>query len=120
MLTKNKPKVGKCLIQYMDDKCDFDDFLYELDTLLQKKNPNGYWYAEVKNFGWLNQSGHRYLKATDGKTFLRQILPDTDCHFKVYAYPNGLAIQNYHHDSPTGNEWYYVVKITEEKYYGGV
>jgi len=116
MITKQKRKVGRCILQYTDDRSDYDDLLMELDTLLAKVNPEGYWYAEVKNFGWNNRDGHRYLKATDARTFLRGILPNCDCHFKIYGYPKGLAIQNWHHDSPTGNEWYYIKRITAKEF----
>ncbi|MBU2571578.1 MAG: hypothetical protein KJ725_16440 [Gammaproteobacteria bacterium] len=48
------------------------------------------------------------FEADDGKTFLANILPKTDCTFKVFLEQNIIRIQNFHHDSPTGNEWYTV------------
>ena len=49
------------------------------------------------------------MHADDGADFLRQVLPKkTECNFYVYPHGEvGLAINNYHHDSCTGREWYY-------------
>lgn len=92
-----------------EDDFAWEDLLTELQTLLNEKNPEGYWFAKVVNFGWRNMNGHQEFQTTDARTFLRKILPDTDCHFNIFDYKkNGLAIQNYHHDSPTGKEWYYI------------
>ena len=114
-------KIGKLIIEWVgdserDDEFAWDDFLVNLDEELKKKNKDIYWYVEVENFGWMKRSGHKYFTAKDAREWLSAILPDADCHFKIYNYGKGLAIQNYHHDSPTGNEWYYVKPITESTY----
>ena len=90
----------------------WEDFTEYLTTILDRKNPDGYWKAQVRNFGWRNLDGVKILQAGDGASFLREILPKTDCHFCIFNYGKGLAIQNFHHDSPVGNEWYYVVPTT--------
>jgi hypothetical protein len=90
----------------------WEDFTEYLTTILKRKNPDGYWKAQVRNFGWRNLDGVKLLRAKDGAGFLREILPQTDCHFYIFNLGNGLAIQNFHHDSPVGNEWYYVVPTT--------
>jgi len=62
------------------------------------------------NFGWREIGGHKLMSTDDGTDFLLQILPDTDCTFYIYAYgDDGLKINNFHHDSPTGREWYYAL-----------
>ena len=89
---------------------EWDEFTDALSEIIKDKNPGGSWYAEVKNFGWDNRDGQKTFNAVDGQAFLRSILPQTDCTFHIFHYGRrGLAIQNYHHDSPVGNEWYYVV-----------
>lgn len=95
----------------------WDDLMENLKESMQKKNPNGYWRAEVKNFGWRSQSGEAEPFYTeDPAELLRKILPDTQNTFKIFNFGKGYAIQNYHHDSPTGREWYYVVPISDTEY----
>ncbi len=76
---------------------------------MTKKNDGIYWKEEVKNFGWRKLSGHKYFKAQEGTEFLRHVLPDTDNYFNRHNYRRDLAIQNHHHDSHLGDEWYYIV-----------
>ncbi len=92
----------------------WEDLTECLTTILKRKNPDGYWKAQVRNFGWRNLDGVKFLQAGDGESFLREILPKTDCHYYIFNYGKGLAIQNFHHDSPVGNEWYYVVRTAGE------
>jgi hypothetical protein len=74
-----------------------------------------YWTATVKNFGWRGQSGYKEPFIADtGEQLLQEILPKTDCTFKIFREGNELKIQNYHHDSPCGNEWY-EIRPHEEK-----
>lgn len=94
----------------------WDDFLTDLDNLISEINPNGKWAGKVKNFGWRSLSGYKEFDADNGKDFLRQILPDTDCTFNIFKFKRkGFAIQNFHHDSPTGKEWYYIVPLHLKK-----
>lgn len=107
-----------------DARFEWECLLGELDTLIKKFS--GYWWVEVTSFGWQALSGHQEFTAEDGQTFLQKLLPQTDCHFKIYYdddmdIPNwlsenvkklkGLRIQNFHHDSPTGREWYYALDV---------
>lgn len=77
-------------------------------TELMARNPHGGWKAEVNNFGWRSLNGSKLFHADTGKDLLGEVLPKCDCTFKVFRYGRGLAINNAHHDSPTGNEWYYI------------
>jgi len=117
-------KVGKLLLSSDDySQIDYDDYdilMINLDEIINKKNKSGFWFCEVENFGWRNLDGHRYLKAVTGQELLSGILPDCQCIFKVFNYGRGLAVQNWHHDSPTGNEWYYLRPISELQYNRGV
>src|SRR6266852_593415 len=80
----------------------WEDFTAYLTSILDRKSPDGYWKAQVRNFGWRNLDGVKFLQAKSGASFLREILPQTDCHFYIFNYGKGLAIQNFHHDSPVG------------------
>jgi hypothetical protein len=109
-------KIGKKLLIWDDLETDeintseeWDVLITELTVIIQKKNPSGNWHAEVKNFGWQALNGYQDFNTVDGREFLRKILPKTDCKFNVFNYGRGLAIQNFHHDSPTGKEWYYIL-----------
>ena len=95
---------------------EWDDLCRELEHYMDKFNPSGLWYARVKNFGWMKREGHKRFQATKGIELLRQILPDTDCSFRIYKYrKNGFAINNSHHDSPCGAEWYYITKPSRKE-----
>jgi len=91
---------------------EWEDFKNLLTEKMKKKNPDGYWKANVSNFGWRNLDGHKYLFADTGEKLIREVLPQCDCTFRFFNYGRGLAMQNFHHDSPTGNEWYYIMPIT--------
>ena len=95
---------------------EYENFLEYLTEILHKKNPNSYWKAVVNNFGWRNLDGHKIFQADTGQKFLDQILPKCQCTFYIHNFGNGIAIQNYHHDSPVGNEWYYLKPISEKTY----
>ncbi len=92
---------------------EWDDLTHALSERLEAINPDGRWYVEVRNFGWRKQSGYKEFMAVDGKAFLREILPDTDCMFRIYFHNREIQIQNFHHDSPTGDEWYSVLPVGE-------
>ena len=82
-------------------------------TELMQRNPHNDWRTEVHHFGWRSLNGYKIFSATTGKDLLRQVLPDTDCTFRVYRYGKGLAINNAHHDSPYWAEWYYILPYKE-------
>src|SRR5437016_3538443 len=52
----------------------WSDFTEYLTMILKRKNPNGYWKAQVRNFGWRNLDGVKFLQAGDGESLLREIL----------------------------------------------
>jgi len=87
---------------------EWDCLLDTLQGVLDEKNPDGYWKARVENFGWRNSGGQTSFCISNAKEILRKILPDCECTFYVYEDGPGLKIRNFHHDSPTGNEWYYL------------
>ena len=87
-----------------------------LTEVIQKKNSDGYWHAQVENFGWRSLSGEKYFYADKGSDFLQEILPKTDNHFKIYNWGRGIAINNAHHDSPVWKEWYYIKPVAQSTY----
>lgn len=93
-----------------------------LSEYLDKINPDGYWVASIENFGWRSTSGYSYIRTDEGKEcsaiqLLRKVLPDTDNHFYVYKHKRGIKINNYHHDSPSGREWYYLIPIKSSTFF---
>lgn len=103
------------------DSCEADDFtmddlLDELTEVILELNPAGFWFGTVKNFGWMNRSGTTYFIAETGIELLGAVLPKTNCSFKIFQEDGVLKIQNWHHDSPTGNEWYVLKPITYKEY----
>lgn len=95
---------------------EWEWLLEDLNSILSEKNSDLYWRAEVKNFGWDKRSGYRYLKVSNAEDFLYAVLPDTDCRFRIHDCEKGIAIRNFHHESPTGNEWYYVLPCPQNEY----
>lgn len=95
---------------------EWESLLQELTDKLNEINPVGNWHADVENFGWRGLSGLLDFSADEGKAFLAKVLPDTDCTFKIYLeVDNVIKIQNFHHDSPTGNEWYTIRPVGDEE-----
>ena len=104
------PKVGKFIGKATndcgDDSC-WDELSFKMAYYMKDKS---LWNAKVENFGWDNLSGTKEgIKATCGGQILMAILPNTSCSFEVYRYGRyGFAVNNAHHDKPTGGEWYYI------------
>ena len=101
---------NSCL--YDDEwECECD----ALTELMKEKNPDGYWRAEVSNFGWRHQDGKMPEFFCDkGDDLFEKILPKTDCTFKVYDREDCIAINNAHHDSPCWAEWYYIYPVKQD------
>lgn len=90
------------------------EFLLDnLQELLEAINPGKTkkWIGVVENFGWMKQSGRSEFTADDAEEFLNKILPRTENTYKIFVEtrPEGtyyIKIQNWHHDSPAGDEFY--------------
>lgn len=129
ILSKKAPK-RKLLLEWnencgMDENGQFDeierdieweDLNHVLSEILSQMNPCGYWKCEVQNFGWRNVSGFQFVQTIDGEELLRKILPKTECFFKIFKEGNMLVLQNFHHDSPVGNEHYYIKKVSKRDF----
>jgi len=103
---------------YTDDwlAYEWEMFGETLTESLNYINPdNKKWYAEVNGFGWRGLGGHSTFEAKTGEEFLQVILPKTECTFNIWLDENTIKIQNYHHDSPTGNEWYTITISDKEE-----
>lgn len=96
----------------------WDDFEENLTELINKISPEGYWSASVQGFGWKGLDGEKTFFADNASDFIHAILPQTDCTFYIYKTRHGLSINNFHHDSPTGKEWYYLEPMTYKEYHG--
>ena len=116
-------KQAKPILSWFSQDIDIDDIDFEWDYLLEaidevigEVNSDGYWFCEVENFGWRKQSGSVFLEFSTGKEMLCKVLPKTDCSFNIYQEGKILKIQNFHHDSPVGNEWYELTPISAEQF----
>ena len=93
--------------------CEWEWLTDTLTEILNAVNPDGYWQAKVTGFGWRGQEGYKDFEVDNGSDFLKNILPETDCSFRVFLDKNTIRIQDFHHDSPTGNEWYTIQPACE-------
>lgn len=100
--------------ELIDD--EYEMFCESIESF-ENRNKSGYWKVEVENFGWNKRSGYMYVNAESMVELINRSLPDTENTFNVFHYKNGYAIQNYHHDSCTGKEFYYMVPCSESTYY---
>lgn len=91
-----------------DDFDSYDDWQSFVEQLTDLMEGHKYWGVEVLNFGWMKKHGYKTVETSRGAVLLDEIMPKTECTFKIYAYKNGFALRNWHHDSPTGNEWYII------------
>lgn len=103
---------------------NWDSMTDHLTEIMESLNRNNHykdkWIAEVNGFGWRNSVGFANITACNGTELLRGVLPDTECSFNIFKDGrNRIKIQNYHHDSPTGNEWYYIRPATKREVEGG-
>lgn len=84
-----------------------------IDKISKKYKYQCYWTAEVSGFGWKGQSGEMDIfEEDDANEIIQKILPQTQNTFKIWFTKKGFKLQNFHHDAPTGNEWYYVEHVT--------
>jgi hypothetical protein len=91
------------------DLYDFEwrDLCENLTDIMNRINPEGCdWLCKVANFGWMHRNGHKTFRANDGKKLLQEVLPETDCTFKIFDHGDHITINNAHHDAPTGGEIY--------------
>lgn len=100
---------------------NYDDLCEQLTSAMKACDTNYWdWICWVTNFGWRSMDGFMpSFECDNGKGLLQRILPNTECFFKIYSANiggvKGLAINNSHHDSATGREWYYIMpNIYEE------
>jgi hypothetical protein len=84
-----------------------------LTDVLREIAPDGHFHAEGRNMGWQRRRGYKDFRADDGQSFLRELLPDTDCTFTIEREGATLHIRNAHHDAPCG-EFYTVVPAPEK------
>ena len=74
--------------------CEWEFMVDYLTELMTMKNPDGYWKATVRGFGWRQLDGETDIfHANEGDKLLAKILPNTDCTFHIYDYgKTGFAI----------------------------
>jgi hypothetical protein len=110
---------GKLLIEGTnDDDGGWAPICAVITTAMKEINTErSYWDCTVTGQGWRFRTGYKNdFKAETGEELLQAILPRTDCMFKVYVDKAGhkIHINNFHHDSPTGAEWYTISVHVED------
>lgn len=100
------------------DDINLQDALYEISTYINDKgNPEKTFKISVEGFGYRNTSNQGMVIFEDGEELLQKVLPNTQCTWKVYQDGERLVVRNWHHDSPMGNEYYYIEPVSPEEYY---
>ena len=85
------------------DLCDaFTEMLGVLNPSTEQ------WAVTMSGAGWRKQEGRRKVDAATGERLLQEILPDTECSFKIWRRADHILIDNAHHDRPIGGELYRV------------
>lgn len=84
---------------------DFKELLSEHLNKIDKHKKN-YFFVSGEKLGWLNRSGEKVIFAKTGGELLEGILPKTDVTLQVYISKTQIKIICYHHDSPTGENYY--------------
>jgi len=88
---------------------EWEVFCEDLSGILREINPGNLWACEVSGFGWRNLDGSKVFQAESAGDWLRELLPDCDCQFKIYRDGNEIRVNAVHHDSPMwGKEQYSV------------
>lgn len=119
MTTKDKEPDLSWLGQDEDHECaqdEWDCMAEDLGDCMSEINPESRdWVATVNNFGWRNSSGSKTFKADSGDEMLNQILPETECLFKIFIdkETKKISINNAHHDSPSWDEWYHITVASQ-------
>jgi len=87
----------------------WNDTMERLDCLLNETFPEKLGFmVEGSNMGWRHRSGHKWIKHDcdkPGQHLLKEMLPDTDCTWRLYKDIDGLRMWNAHHDAPTGERY---------------
>lgn len=99
----------------MEWECLCDRLTEEMEHTFKSE----YLYCEGCNMGWMHRNGHKYFRADSGEKLLHEVLPKTDCTFKIFKYGKTLVINNAHHDAPTGGEIYIIKQATQKEINGG-
>ena len=96
----------------------YDGFLETLQEEINKIHKTGfYWKAKGKNLNWLAREGTKVFQAETSEELLKAILSDAnDRTIEIKSKgKNILHITEYHHDCPTGSQ-YYIKPITEKTF----
>jgi len=83
-----------------------------LEELTEWMNGHHSYRCEVENYGRRKLNGQTLLQLREpvGAALLSMVLPHTSCTFNIWRAKDRLSIQNFHYDSPTGDERYTVIK----------
>ena len=88
---------------------EWECFLDDVQTKLDEYNPDGRtWLIRGEQLGWQNRSGEMTVDESSSTKIFQKLLPNTEVTLEVFADDDQetISIRCCHHDSPTG-EWYY-------------
>lgn len=93
-----------------------EGFKESINEILKEKGAESdyIWDINASNLGWRNRSGSAVKEIEDWEG-LQEILPDTDMTIRVYDESDGFRMIVYHHDSPTGEIYYFFPAESEYK-----
>jgi hypothetical protein len=101
----------------LEQEDEWEYLVGELDEFIEKHNVDGDWYATVSGFGWQSTDGEKWFSTNEGRKFLQEVLPNTECTFKVWLDKETgvITIDNAHHDKPTGGEIYTIKPVSDSR-----
>ena len=97
------------------EEWEYEDELMYFETLFDKVFPKGVVAMVAKNHGWRKLDGYRPAQEySDGRYALFKAMVN-DASVRVYVRKNSeygyhIALNTAHHDSPTWDEWTYLVR----------
>lgn len=80
-------------------------FIESFDSLLDNFEESVY-LIKAKNLGWKNASGIKIESLDCTQDLYSKVLPNTDVTIDVFKEANAIRVKCYHHDSPTGEDYY--------------
>ena len=94
-----------------------DNFEWEFNHLVQKKNPDGYFKIVGKNLGWDRREGYKYAEISCARELFNAISTLAESTISIYRYHNkGLFIRATNHDNPVNGDQYYLVPVAYSTY----
>jgi hypothetical protein len=106
------------LTEYPQEDLDWEDFIYDFQSLLDKINPDERpWHVDGENLDWRGRNGYMDIDSNDAQTIIRRVSPNgADCTYRIFksGKKGHFRIMLYHHDVPTGSVLDFTLKPKKE------